>query len=195
MLFRYRHVACSIAHISEFWRRSLTSSVHFCFAHLAHDHINSPRESIAYLRDGTPLCITATDGQPCPLDSMVFSIDGLPSCIVSQTGKPCASEYIVYAADGPYCNDDSTATPPPADSVQFRFPSLVTPASGDMCTGISRGPRCKPEAECWPDQDEQWYGPLKSNETYSDYAYMSYLVLDGTKCENAEVNQPTCLNQ
>jgi hypothetical protein len=96
----------------------------------------------------------------------------------------------VYAADGAYCNDDSTATLPPPDSMQFRFPSLVTPASGEMCTGMVRThTRCKPEAECWPDQDNVWFDSPKENETYSDYAYQSYLVLDGVKCESAEVLQ------
>jgi hypothetical protein len=127
---------------------------------------------------------------------MVFSIDGLPSCIVSQTGKPCASEHIVYSADGPFCNDDSTATPPPPGSVQFRFPSLVTPADGEMCTGLfgkpfrpATGPAmCRPYAECWPDQDEFNYeGALKKGEAFSDYAYQSYFVLAGAKCENAKV--------
>jgi hypothetical protein len=127
---------------------------------------------------------------------MVFSIDGVPSCILSKTGEPCAAEHIVYAADGAYCNDDSTATPPPAGSVQFRFPSLVTPASGDTCTGeyptgFTDGvvtSQCRPYAECWPDQDKANYeGPLEKNEAFSNYAYQSYFVLDGAKCDDSKV--------
>eukprot|EP00953_Heterococcus_sp_UTEX-ZZ885_P008005 4804-Heterococcus_DN1.PRE.1 len=47
---------------------------------------------------------------------------------------------------------------------------------------------CRPYAECWPDQDEFNYeGALKKGEAFSDYAYQSYFVLAGAKCENAKV--------